>query len=381
MTPRGPSLSSTALRRPLLATFLGLVLFGCLGSAPGSDAGAQGDGPDGAATPRPVTARPDLGPEEKATIRLFREASPSVAYITTLEVRRDFFTLNLTEIPRGTGSGFVWDQDGHVVTNFHVIRGASRAQVTLADQSTWDASLVGAAAEKDLAVLHIEAPAKSLHPIPIGRSKDLAVGQKVFAIGNPFGFDQTLTTGIISALGREIDSQTQVPIRDVIQTDAAINPGNSGGPLLDSAGRLIGVNTAIYSPSGSYAGIGFAIPVDTVNWVVPELIAYGHVVRPSLGVDWVPDRYVRDLGLQGALVLRVEPGSGAERAGLRPTHRDRRGQVQLGDLVVAVDGQEVDSPGDVTLILERHKAGDRIAVTVQRDDRRIDLQVELGSSR
>ncbi len=303
-----------------------------------------------------------------------------MVYITTSEVRRDLFTLDLTEIPRGTGSGFVWDRDGHVVTNFHVIQGASRAQVTLADQSTWDASLVGAAAGKDLAVLEIEAPAKSLDPIPIGSSKDLAVGQKVFAIGNPFGFDQSLTTGIISALGREIDSQSQEPIRDVIQTDAAINPGNSGGPLLDSAGRLIGVNTAIYSPSGSYAGIGFAIPVDTVNWVVPELIVHGHVVRPSLGIDWVPERYVRDLGLHGALVLRVEPGSGAARAGLRATRRDLRGQLQLGDLVVAIDGDEVDSPGDVTLILERHEAGDTVPVTVQRGGRRIDLQVQLGSS-
>ncbi len=369
---------SVALRRPLFAAFLGLLLFGCLGSAPGSDAGAQ---QSAGATPRPVTPRGELGAGEKATIRLFREASPSVAYITTLEVRRDLFTMNLTEIPRGTGSGFVWDRDGHVVTNFHVIRGASRAQVTLADQSTWDATLVGKAAGKDLAVLQIQAPAKSLYPIPIGVSKDLAVGQQVFAIGNPFGFDQTLTTGVISALGRQIASQSQVPIRGVIQTDAAINPGNSGGPLLDSAGRLIGVNTAIYSPSGSYAGIGFAIPVDTVNWVVPELIAYGHVVRPSLGVDWVPDRYVRDLGLQGALVLDVEPGSGADRAGLRPTRRDLRGQVQLGDLVVTVDGEKVDSSGDVTLILERHKAGDRVAVTVQRDKRRVDLLVELGPSR
>ncbi len=379
MIPRISAPPSAALRRTLLAAFLGLLLFGCLDSTPGSAAADRSA--EAAARPRPVVDRPDLGPEEKATIRLFRDASPAVVYITTLEMRRDFFTLDLTEIPRGTGSGFVWDQSGHVVTNYHVIRGASRAQVTLADQSTWDATLVGQAPEKDLAVLRIEAPAKALRPIPIGGSKDLAVGQKVFAIGNPFGFDQTLTTGIISALGREIDSQGEAPIRDVIQTDAAINPGNSGGPLLDSAGRLIGVNTAIFSPSGSYAGIGFAIPVDTVNWVVPELIAYGHVVRPSLGVDWVPDRYVRDLGLEGALVLRVEPGSGAASAGLRATRRDLRGRVQLGDLVVAVDGEAVDSAGDVTLILERHKEGDRVAVTVRRDDREVDLAVELGATR
>jgi S1-C subfamily serine protease len=232
-------------------------------------------GLDPNAVPRAVTPRGDLAEDEKTTIAIFRQASPSVVHITTLALRQDAFSLDLFQIPRGTGSGFVWDQDGHVVTNYHVIQGADAARVTLADQSSWTARLVGAYPDKDLAVLMIDAPKNRLRPIPVGTSHDLQVGQKVFAIGNPFGLDQSLTTGVISALGREIESVTRQTIKDMIQTDAAINPGNSGGPLLDSAGRLIGVNTAIFSPSGAYAGIGFAIPVDEVNRVVPKLIRHG----------------------------------------------------------------------------------------------------------
>jgi len=230
--------------------------------------------------PRPVTPRGNLAEDEQATIELFRKAAPSVVHITTLAERVEPFSLNLFRIPRGTGSGIVWDEQGHIVTNYHVIMGADAAVVTLADNSTWSAKLVGAAPHKDLAVLHIKAPADRLAPIIVGTSHDLEVGQKVFAIGNPFGLDHTLTTGVISALGREIESVSGTPITNVIQTDAAINPGNSGGPLLDSAGRLIGVNTQIVSPSGAFAGIGFAIPIDTVNWVVAELIARGTVRRP-----------------------------------------------------------------------------------------------------
>ena len=329
------------------------------------------------ATPPLVTARGDLAADEQATIQLFRDASPAVVYITSLAVRRDF-RLNVLEIPQGAGSGFLWDGDGHVITNYHVIERADAAQVTLADHSTWDARLVGAAPEKDLAVLRIEAGAERLRPLAVGRSADLRVGQKVFAIGNPFGLDQTLTTGIISALGREIDSASGAPIRDVIQTDAAINPGNSGGPLLDSAGRLIGVNTAIYSPSGAYAGIGFAIPVDTVRWVVPDLLRYGKVRRPTLGVQLAPEGVMRDLRLEGALVMGVVDGSGAERAGLEATRRDRLGRVVLGDVIVAVDGEAVTSGGDLLLALETRQAGETVAVTVLRDGRRRELRVELG---
>ena len=334
-----------------------------------------------AAQPRPVAPAIELGRGERDTIELFRGAAPSVTYITSISRRRDFFSLNVYEIPRGSGSGFVWDLDGHVVTNFHVISGSSRAQVTLADQSTWDATLVGAAPEKDLAVLRIEAPRKLLAPLRIGTSSDLEVGQQVFAIGNPFGLDQTLTTGVISALGREIDSQANQPIRDVIQTDAAINPGNSGGPLLDSGGRLIGVNTAIVSPSGGYAGIGFAIPVDTVNWVVPELITHGRIERPALGVELASEQLMARLGLEGALVVNVYRGSGAERAGIEPTYRDSRGRVVLGDRIVAVDGQPVASRLDLVLLLERYRPGDRVAVILDRAGERLEVEVELGPSR
>jgi S1-C subfamily serine protease len=334
-----------------------------------------------AAAPRPVAVRGDLTTTERSTTSLFQQASPSVVYITSIALRRDFFRLNVMEIPRGTGSGFIWDEDGHVVTNFHVIREGNRAEVTLSDQSAWEAEVVGVAPEKDLAVLKIDAPRGTLRPLSIGSSDDLLVGQTVLAIGNPFGFDQTLTTGIISALGREIDSMDGVPIRDVIQTDAAINPGNSGGPLLDSSGRLIGVNTAIVSPSGGYAGLGFAIPVDTVNWVVPELIEHGQIMRPVLGVELVADHATRRLGLEGVLVGRVERGSGAERAGMRPTYRNRSGRWVLGDLIVAVDGIPVQTGGELRLALERRSPGETVQVTVSREDGDVDLRVRLGEGR
>ena len=329
---------------------------------------------------REVAPRPALKAEEQATIDVFKEASPSVVYITSLNVRRDAFRLNLLEIPRGTGSGFIWDDAGHVVTNYHVVNGADAAKVTLEDQTTYDAKLVGAAPEKDIAVLQIEAPRSALHPIPIGSSHDLQVGQSVFAIGNPFGLDQTLTTGIISALGREIESIARIPIRDVIQTDAAINPGNSGGPLLDTAGRLIGVNAAIYSPSGAYAGIGFAIPVDTVNWVVSDLIEHGKVVRPVLGVDIATPQVARRLGIEGALVLEVQPGSGAAKAGMQPTRQDSRGRILLGDVILAVEDSPVKSSNDLFLLLEKKKVGEEVEITVRRDGRKQKVKVRLSAA-
>lgn len=328
--------------------------------------------------PRVVQPRGDLSQQEEAVISLFERLSPSVAYITSVTLKRDWYSLNIYEIPRGAGSGFVWDAKGHIVTNFHVLEGASSAKVTLADQSTWEARVVGIAPEKDLAVLRVEAPGELLQPIPLGTSRDLKVGQSVLAIGNPFGWDRTLTTGVISALGREIESVTRIPIRDVIQTDAAINPGNSGGPLLDSAGRLIGVNTAIYSPSGAYAGIGFAIPADTVSWVVPELIAKGHIERPTLGVDIVTAQAVARVETEGALVMRVGRGSGAERAGIQGTQRDRYGRVKLGDIIVAVDGLPIRTTDDLWLALDRKQAGEEVEVEVVRQTDRLTLSVVLG---
>ena len=366
----------------LTAALLGAGFLGGASWARRAESRTAAEAPPGSPASIPAGVPPEvhaeLSAEERATIALFERASPSAAFITSIAVRQDAFSMNLLQIPQGNGSGFVWDRQGHVVTNFHVIQQADAARVTLSDGSSWEARLVGGAPEKDLAVLKIEAPAELLRPLPIGRSDDLRVGQKVFAIGNPFGFDQSLTTGVISALGREIDSVAGVPIRDVIQTDAAINPGNSGGPLLDSAGRLIGVNTAIYSPgSGTYAGIGFAIPAHVVQWVVPDLIRYGRVQRPTLGVELATDAQVRRLGIPGALVLQVEPGSGADEAGLEGLRRDLLGRVELGDVIVAVAGQKVASGADLILALEEKKAGEKVKVEVLRDGRKREVEVTL----
>lgn len=330
--------------------------------------------------PRTVSLRAGLDEDEKKRIALFETASPSVVFITTLAVQQDLFSLNVMEVPQGSGSGFIWDRAGHIVTNYHVVAGADAAHVTLSDHSDWQARLVGAAPEKDLAVLRIDAPADRLRPLAVGTSEDLRVGQTVLAIGNPFGFDQSLTTGVISALGREIDSVTGQPIRDVIQTDAPINPGNSGGPLLDSAGRVIGVNTAIYTPSGGSAGIGFAIPVQAVQWAVPDLIAHGRVRRASLGIQLAPDAMLRRAGVEGSLIARVAPGSGAARAGLRGTRRLPFGRWQLGDIIVGLDGEPVRSAADIFLALERKKAGDTVEIELIRDSRRSTVRVELMDS-
>jgi len=329
------------------------------------------------AEPRPVVARGDLAADEQATIQLFREASPAVVYITNITRRRDFFSPNVFEIPQGTGSGFIWDRDGHVITNWHVVEGASTARVTLADNTTWDADLVGAAPDLDLAVLRIQASADALVPMSVGTSSDLQVGQKVFAIGNPFGLDQTLTTGIISALGREITAQTGRKIGGVIQTDAAINPGNSGGPLLDSAGRLIGMNTAIYSPSGASAGVGFAVPVDLINRAVPELIAHGRVIRPGLGVQVANDALTRRLGLDGVLIFAVGEGSSADAAGLHGTYRDAFGRLVLGDVIVGVGEDPVRSTDDLDEALGKHEVGETVDVTLVRDHEKIVRSVTL----
>lgn len=329
------------------------------------------------AVPRAITPRGDLAGDEKTNIEVFQNASPSVVYITSVALQRDRFSMNLLEIPQGTGSGFIWDASGHVITNFHVIQNAGGAKVTLADHSTWDARLVGVAPDQDLAVLSINAPRNRLKPLPIGRSTGLQVGQNVFAIGNPFGLDQTLTTGIISALGREINAVSGRTIPDVIQTDAAINPGNSGGPLLDSAGRLIGVNTAIYSPSGSSAGIGFAVPVDTVNRVVPQLIRHGRVVRPGLGGRFANDATAQRMGIDGVLTVDVAEGSAAHAAGLVGMRRNRQGQLILGDIIVGIEADAVRSLDDLMRVLGQYRVGDTVQVLIVRDGRRQILLVTL----
>ncbi|MEW6426584.1 MAG: trypsin-like peptidase domain-containing protein [Thermodesulfobacteriota bacterium] len=331
---------------------------------------------DPEAEPRVVTARGDLADDERNTIDVFQRVSPSVVFITNVELRRNLFSLNVYEIPQGTGSGFIWDREGRVVTNYHVIEGASRVEVSMADGSTWKALVVGVAPDKDIAVLHISAPSEKLRVIPLGESSRLLVGQKVFAIGNPFGLDQTMTSGIVSALGREITAVTGRTIQDVIQTDAAINPGNSGGPLLDSAGRLIGINTAIYSPSGGSAGIGFAVPVDTVNRVVPEIIRYGRVIRPGIGVMVANENISRRLGLEGVLIISVQPGSRAAVAGLRGT-RQVGGDIILGDVIQTVNGVAVVDYNDFRNQLDRYKVGDEVRLGILRDNEMISVVVQL----
>jgi S1-C subfamily serine protease len=329
------------------------------------------------AQPRAVTARGDLAQDEKSTIALFKSVSPSVVYITTTTVRRELFSSRALEVPQGAGSGFIWDDHGYVVTNYHVIAEAQGARVTLANQSTWSAQLVGAEPDKDIAVLKIDAPTHLLPPIPLGTSSDLQVGQKVFAIGDPFGFDQTLTTGVISGLGREIVSVSGRPIQGVIQTDAAINPGNSGGPLLDSAGRLIGINTAIYSPSGAYAGVGFAVPVDIVNRIVPQIVRGEKLKKPGLGISWVPEYAVSRLGLEGVLIHEVTPGSAADKAGLRPTKEDSFGNLVLGDLIVGADGKPIRNANDLFRVLDSHEVGDTVRFTIVRNSRKTDVDIQL----
>jgi S1-C subfamily serine protease len=330
------------------------------------------------AEPRAVLARGSLAEDERNNIEVFKTASVSTVHITTLGAR-GFSPLDVRQVPKGTGSGFIWDERGHVVTNFHVIQGGSGARVTLHDQSTWRAALVGAFPDRDLAVLRIDAPKDKLRALSIGSSKDLQVGQKVYAIGNPFGLDQSLTTGIISALNREIESLTQRTIHGVIQTDAAINPGNSGGPLLDSAGRLIGVNTAIFSPSGAFAGIGFAIPVDEVNRIVPRLIRDGKFIRPALGIQAAPPQFSTSLGIKkGVAVLGVLPESPAEKAGIRPFQRGPAGEVIAGDVITAIDGKEVANLEQLLDTLERHQPGDTVKLSVLRQGKSIELQVQLG---
>ncbi|WP_315754337.1 MULTISPECIES: S1C family serine protease [unclassified Bradyrhizobium] len=336
------------------------------------------------AKPREITPRGDLAADEKSTIALFESRSGSVVFITTVQQSVNPWTGNAQQERSGTGSGFVWDELGHVVTNYHVIEGATEALVSLTDGRSFRAALVGASPENDLAVLVIGVGVDRPKPLPLGTSTDLKVGQKVFAIGNPFGLSSTLTTGIVSALNRNLQVTQDRVLNGLIQTDAAINPGNSGGPLLDSAGRLIGVNTAIYSPSGASAGIGFAVPVDRVNRIVPRLIASGRYVTPSLGIRTDPkanEALSARLGLSGVFVLDVEQDSAAEKAGLIPARLTRDGGFALGDVVLAIDGQAVDSPEDMTRALENKNPGDRVVLRVLRGGKTIEVRVTLDVAR
>ncbi|NRA95203.1 MAG: trypsin-like peptidase domain-containing protein [Planctomycetes bacterium] len=335
--------------------------------------------PDGA-TPRPVTPRGELSATEQTTIDIFREVSPSVVHITNYRVvERGPLRLDPTAIKKGTGTGFIWNEDGYIVTNFHVVQGGQRWRVTFSDNSVLEAREIGGSASNDLAVLKVDAPAEKLKKIALGTSHDLQVGQAVLAIGNPFGFDHTLTTGVISGLDRQISGANGVPIKDVIQTDAAINPGNSGGPLLDSAGRMIGVNTALVSLSGASAGIGFAVPVDTVNEVVTRLIRHP-AARPSLGIDLWSDSQARRWRETGAIIREIEPGGPADQAGLKPSVDTQRG-VYVGDVIVKLGRHLIRSRRDLSRALATFEVGDRVDITVRRDRKLKTTSVTLQAAK
>lgn len=322
--------------------------------------------------PREILPRGDLAEFERSTINIFNSAAPSVVYIFTENAQSGFF--GRRGVQQGAGSGFLWDRYGHVVTNFHVIQGSQSIQVRLDSGEAIRATYVGGSPDHDLAIIRLRSMPQSIRPIPVGTSEDLAVGQAVFAIGNPFGLARTLTTGVISALDRRLPTAAGREVMGVIQTDAAINPGNSGGPLIDSAGRLIGVNTAIISGSGSSAGIGFAVPVDVVNRVVPKLITNGKVPRPGIGIIVLDEEVAAGLGALGVVIDRVVPGSEADRVGLQGI--DYRNRL-VGDIIVAAGDQEVKNIDDFIRILEKHAIGEMIVLDVRRGDQIRAVEVKI----
>jgi S1-C subfamily serine protease len=331
--------------------------------------------------PPPALPIVPLGPharteDEDNSISVFRAVAASTVFVTKANIVFNRF-LRPVEVPLGTGSGFIWDKEGHIVTNYHVVEGARSFSVTMHDHKTFDAELVGTDDRKDIAVLQVQDAPPNLQPIRVEKGLELSVGQKTLAIGNPFGLDQTLTTGIISALGRSVPGVGGVTIRDMVQTDAAINPGNSGGPLLDSSGRLIGMNTMIYSQSGSSAGIGFAVPVAAIARVVPQIIRGGKPDRIGIGIGIDPSQSLeRQYGIRGVLVMDVAEGGPAAKAGIKGATRTRRG-IAFSDVIVAIDGEPVKSYDDFYNIIDRHEPGQKVKVTVQRADERLDLDVEL----
>ncbi|MER3400200.1 MAG: 2-alkenal reductase [Thermoflexus sp.] len=341
--------------------------------------------PTAAPTPPPAEALAAARALEAAFIAVYELVSPSVVHITTRAAAFDLLRGPIYQ--EGTGSGFVWDRQGHIVTNNHVVEGAERIEVVFADGTTVPAEQVGADAYNDLAVIRVRVPREKLAPVALGDSSRLRVGQWVIAIGNPFGLDRTMTVGVISALGRTLELSDR-PLGEVIQTDAAINPGNSGGPLLDLDGRVIGINTAIRSPTGGSIGIGFAVPVNTIKRVVPELIAHGRYPHPWLGAAFfeVTPAFAQAFGLpseHGLLTVQVVPGGPADRAGLRGATqrvRTRFGEVFLGgDLVVAIDGRPLRTVDELVIYLENHKrVGETVTLTILRDGRSQTLEVRLG---
>jgi S1-C subfamily serine protease len=300
-----------------------------------------------------------------------------VVFITNLQYVRDFFYSSDQPVPRGSGSGFVWDDQGHIVTNFHVIDEGDKFMVSLPNQKQVEATLVGREPNKDIAVLKLGEKVPDLTPVTPGTSRDLLVGQKVIAIGNPFGFDHTVTKGIVSALGRSMLGAGGVTIRDMIQTDASINPGNSGGPLLDSAGALIGMNTMIASPSGASSGVGFAVPVDTIRKIVPQIIQFGKVTRPGLGITFVRDEYARRAEIQGAVIAEVPRESSAYDLGLRGLSRDDRGRLFIRDVIIGIDGTKIASYDDLYNALDGYNIGDTVTLEVDQGGKNRKVRIVL----
>jgi len=327
---------------------------------------------------RPITARGDLAADEKATIALFDTASPAVVQVTNFQRGMDLYTQNETDVPQGTGSGFVWDPQGYVVTNYHVVYQGNAFTVTFANHDVFDAEVVGGDPLHDLAVLKIDPKGKPLPALPIGESRNLRVGQKTFAIGNPFGLEQTLTSGIVSGLNRDMKSIAGTILHGVVQTDAAVNPGNSGGPLLDSAGRVIGMNTSIASPSGVSAGVGFAIPVDTLNEIVPQIIRTGRAQHAGIGITGMVDVFSRDGRIRGVVFKEFAPTSTAKAAGLQPSELDSAGKFRrVGDVVVGVDGQRIASQIELLRTLASHDIGQEVEIVYLRDGKQQASKMKL----
>ena len=383
---------STSLKRALVPAALALsfALFACADTGPreprpAAEDGSAPSGPPAAAQAPAATVQVPAAPvngrlteDERNTIEVVRKTRNSVVFITNLQYVRDFFYSSDEPVRRGSGSGFVWDDQGHIVTNFHVIDEGDKFMVSLPDQRQVEATLVGRDATKDIAVLKLGERVGGLAPVVIGSPRDLQVGQKVVAIGNPFGFDHTVTKGIVSALGRSMPGAGNVTIRDMIQTDASINPGNSGGPLLDSNGELIGMNTMIYSPSGASSGVGFAVPVDTVRKIVPQIIQYGKVIRPDIGgVQFVRDEVARRAGIEGAVILEVARGGRAYNLGLRGLYRDNFGRLLIRDVITAIDAMKIKSWDDLFTALDGYKIGDKVTLTVEREGKSRKVDIEL----
>ena len=382
--PRRPDSQVPRLVVLLLAVLIGAAAGGLLLRYAAPQFGARPRGPalDPNAEERPTLPKSPLNADEQEAVNVFKGARDSVVNVdTVVRVRR--LDMQVLERQTGTGSGFVWDTDGRVVTNFHVIREAVTSgyavRVVLADKTSWDGRVVGASPDHDLAVVQIAAPKDKLKPIGVGTSADLQVGQTVYAIGNPFAYSLTMTKGIVSAIDRQIESPGERPITGAIQHQAPINPGNSGGPLLDKDGRLVGVNTSIASPSGGNVGIGFAIPIDTVNPIVTELIRRGKILQPDLGIELVNQQRLRRAGFSyGVMIGKIEPDGPAAQAGLRGLRIDQQsGDVFPGDLIVALDGKEVGNNAEFARAIAERKVGDKVKLTVERGDQTFDVEVTL----